>query len=357
VYVTDQRPWWCDIEVTSNTSGHFAYERWKMVTVWLKRAVPTLERAIDGLPSGPILWRTRFEGDVGHLAGDVEQMGFAAALDQISIFTEPTTNTVSLVVGKAFEEASFNAKNVAERALVHALVDGVAKLVGRELKKDEHTAIVDAIVPDDLARQTHAFRTQRFRDYVQRSLPRSPITIDQADDAALKLGLGWRARARSVGAIIEGKTDCTAFLNRLVKVVEDELCDELRGFDRVATIEFALRNHEAAVVDRDRWSRTAAAVLSLHEDKEATLATMALHDFKLNAVFLASRLLVEIALCECPLEGGRKPGSLDLSRLMAKAMLPFGMGGWSDAMRWDVMEPRLRVTPLGDVHANLVDRI
>jgi hypothetical protein len=37
---------------------------------------------------------------------------------------------------------------------------------------------------------------------------------------------------------------------------------------------------------------------------------------------------------------------------MARAGLLFEVGGWSDAIRWDLMKPELRVTPLGDVHAN-----
>ncbi|MDP6588738.1 MAG: hypothetical protein QF666_04755 [Alphaproteobacteria bacterium] len=177
--------------------------------------------------------------------------------------------------------------------------------------------------------------------------------IDGDDAAAIKLGLGWRVHPKSSKTIIEGKSDCISFLNRLVRDIEDELCRDLSEFDRLAIIEFALRNHEAAIVDRDRWHHTAAAVLSLHDNKEATFAVIAKHDSELNAVFLATRLLVEVALCECPVKGGRKPGRLDLSRLMAKIVFLFEMGGWSDAMRWDAMEPRLRVTTLGDVHANL----
>ncbi len=37
---------------------------------------------------------------------------------------------------------------------------------------------------------------------------------------------------------------------------------------------------------------------------------------------------------------------------MAKIMMIQRLGGWSDAIRWGGMEPRLRVTPLGDIHAN-----
>jgi hypothetical protein len=159
-------------------------------------------------------------------------------------------------------------------------------------------------------------------------------------------------REQSQGAWIEGKKDTMAFVNALVTSIEDELCEELRKFSRLDLIDVVLINYEAAIRDRDQWSRTAAAVLGLHDDKEAALATMAHHEFKLNAVLHASRILVEFAICECPLEGGRRVGELDLARLMTRPALLLHAGGWSDAIRWDVMEPKLRVTPLGDIHAN-----
>jgi hypothetical protein len=37
---------------------------------------------------------------------------------------------------------------------------------------------------------------------------------------------------------------------------------------------------------------------------------------------------------------------------MATAMMVHYLGGWSDGMRWKAIEPRLRVTPLGDIHMN-----
>lgn len=353
VYVTKSKPWWCEIEVTDRTSGHFAYERWKMVTTWLSRAVPMLEQAIDGLPAGPILWKAKFEGDVGEYEGLGPIITFTETRTQISVSADSATRTIFTVAGTLFERAHFNAENISERALVDALVEGVALLAGQTLSISDQASLVNSIVRDVSARQTHAFRAQKFRDFVHQDIPRSPITIDEIDASALKLGLGWHVRNRSEGSYVEGKHNCTGFLNNLVKFLEDELCEELHQFDRLATIEFALRNHESAVMDRDRWRRTAAAVLSLHDDKKATLMTMAKQESELNAVFQSTRLLVEFALCECPLQGGRAPGRLDLSRLMSKAAAIFHFGGWSDAIRWDVMEPRLRVTPLGDVHANL----
>ena len=80
-----------------------------------------------------------------------------------------------------------------------------------------------------------------------------------------------------------------------------------------------------------------------------------MHGYKLNAVFQATRLLIEFAICECPVEGGLEPGKLDLTRLMSRALSIPSFGGWSDAIYWDAMEPTLKVRPLGDIHAAIAD--
>jgi hypothetical protein len=359
VYVTANRPWWCEIEVSSETSGHFAFQRWKMATTWISRAAPVLDDAFADLPAGPILWRARFDGILGVLDDDSKKMGYAEAKALLSVFAEVGGQEITIVAAPEFEGAYFNEDNVAERALVEMLIEGTAMVAGRELDASERERLIASIVPDSLARQTHMFRTQSFRDYVRSSLPRSPITIDETDAATIKLGLGWSVRDKAAGSTVEGKSDCLDYLNALVRFVEGDLCNELRAFDRLRTIRLLLRNHEVTVVDRENWSRTAAAMLSLHSDKAAAMGTMASHDFKLNAVFQATRLLSEIAVCECPLSGGRVPSQSDISHLMAKIMGIQQLGGWSDAIRWDVMEPHLRIRPFGDVHAKLgfVDEI
>ena len=113
-----------------------------------------------------------------------------------------------------------------------------------------------------------------------------------------------------------------------------------------------LENHEEASRELSHWQRTAGAVLSLHEDQARTEADILERESELNAVLLTSRILVEFAICACPLDGGQPPGALDLGRLMVAASLIFHSGGDSDAIRWDVMEPFIQITSFGDVHAN-----
>ncbi len=352
VYVTPQRTWWSETETPKDVEGQIAYQRWKASSVWLARAAPVLERRIEGLPDGPILWRTIYAGDLSQVDQSNPPIGYEAAKNERHTSVDQEARLVMVNVTAAFEPAHVNVDNIAERALVAALVEGVAQLGGGTLSPASVEEIVDEIVAGPMARQLHAFTNPSLRDHVQASLPRKPVIIDQIDDATSRLGLGWKVREREAGNWINGKPDTTAFLNQLVAALEDELAEQLRQLDRRQFLEMVLRNHEAAAIDRDHWRRTTGAVVALHDDTAAARETIARYEFKLTAVFQMSRLLAEFALCECPLEGGRRAGALDLSRLMTTASDIFHMGGFSDAIRWDVMEPRIRVTALGDVHAN-----
>ncbi len=352
VFPAASRSWWGASEVGDSLSGQVGYQRMKLIMVWLPRLAPVLETAIKGLPEGPLCWRVRFNGAISELADTVTPATFDDALQDIRFECDRDNRTVTVITGRRYEDAIFHPENIAERALLSRTVEGFANLASHALGDAERDALVNRAMPDTAARETHAFRARHFRDHVRDSLPDDPLTIDREDDAAFRFGLGWQVRARSEGQEIHGKEACTAYLNAIVRYVEDQLCAELRRYDRRATIEMALRNHESASVERNLWERTSAAVLALRTDKDAARDTIARHEFRLAGAFQASRLLIELAVCECPSEGGLNPGALDFSRLMARMAFIQHAGGWSDAIRWGVMEPRVTIAPLGDIFVN-----
>ena len=347
-YLAPRRTWWAEASMPEGTSGHFGYERWRMMTVWLTRVVPILDPVLS-LPPGPVRWRGIFRRVSGGLHRLGAQLDYAKARAAVSVSVDHASGTVITTASEAFEDALHHPENIAERALVDAMIEGFLILANKP--QERRPDLLRSVMPSPLARNSHAFAAQKFRDFVHASIPDRVVQIDKDDDAIIRLNLGWKVRSQADGGHLSGKTETTTYLNALVKSVEDELCSDLRAFNREALLSRLLLNHEAAAADRDRWSRTSAAVLALHADRESTLSTMAEHEFKLNAVFQASRILMEMAICEAPVSGGRQPGDLDLSRAMAKALLLFYMGGWSDAIRWDVMEPTVQITALGDVHA------
>jgi len=344
VYLTSRRQWWCEIV----SAGSF--ERWKLMLTWLPKLASVLDSKMAKLPHGALLLRVEFAGQPLQQP-NAEAVTKPDIADGISIHVDSTKRLVAITTNSAFERGLANPTNVSEAALVEAVISGFAELAGKQ--RDQ--TIVDCrdeIIVGDRARSLHAFNAQHFRDFVRPAIPEITVGIDPIDDATLRLGLGWKSRNREDGSEIEGVGQCTEFLNNLVGTIEDDLCRELKDFDRKSTIRLALQNHEAAMLQQSTWRRTAGAVLSLRDNSQATMAVIADHKFKADATLLASRVLVELAVCECPLQGGCAPGRLDLARLLARLSLVISFGGWSDAIHYEAAVPSIEVTPLGDIHVD-----
>jgi len=345
------RCWW--YEVTSAQSGavDLTSQRWEMLGTWMRRAMRPLESAFgNGLREGPVFWHCHFE-DAFENTGMFEPGTVEDAVAGISVDVNLSERTVNFKLNRRFDKAIYNVDNVAERALVAELVSGMAKLA--RTQRTDLESLVNDIVPNAAARQSHIFPVQTFRDHFHDLLTREPVRITSLDDAAAKLGLGWTNRSRDEGGVVEGKAECLAYLSDLVRTLEDALCAELRTYNRSALIGAILFNHEVASVSRERWHRSASAMLALRDNRVATLRGMGEHEFKLNAVFQPSRNLIEMAICESPVDGGIDPGDFDLARLLTKGAELYQLGGWSDLIFWDAMKPSLIIRPYGDVHGHL----
>lgn len=341
-FVSKARTWWCKVGPPGSRDD------WKTLTQWIARFARVLDDNLSFLPTGPLELLVRFLGhlDDSELPKDVTKEEIRAG---IRVNTDVSRRRVSIEVDEMFVHGLANPKNISELSLMDAIVDGFLAFhpeVHHSLKR----VVLEQIVPDELIRDRHFFYAQHFRDFVRESLPRKPVVVDSLDNTTLRLGLGWRAREREDGPKVSGKTQCTSFLNSLVKQTEERLCAELKKYNRLAFVKRALANHESAFLVHQRWRQTAAANLSLHADREATLRVMADQEFKNNGVQLASRVLNEAAICECQLEGGLVPGDLDLARLIAQVLLVVRLGEWSDGIHREVIAPTVLISPLGELH-------
>ncbi|MIL09685.1 hypothetical protein BZU93_27890 [Salmonella enterica subsp. enterica] len=114
-----------------------------------------------------------------------------------------------------------------------------------------------------------------------------------------------------------------------------------------------MENHEAAVIDRSGWERTSGAVLDLSANSRESRADIYDGILKTNAISCASRIILEAALCECPVGSGFDVADFDLSNLMASAMIVHHLGGYSDAIRYEGMRPEVRISPAGEVQIDV----
>lgn len=344
------RAWWFE-QASPDSSPTGSYERWRMLGTWCRRAAPLLEGGYgQNLGAGPVLWRCVFT-QPQQLFDPAEPWGTAEDAERsIALEVDPAKRTVQLTIDPRFDRALFNPANVAEAALVRALIRGVALLVGQPQVDQE--VLFRQIVPNENARQSHVMAARHFRDFLPMLDQQKVVNVSKYDDGNTRIGLGWKVRHPSEGNVITGKEASRDYLNKLVRKLEDELCEQLRSLDRLDVLCNLLLNYEVAAVSREHWHRTSAANLAFRNDEAQALGPMRGHDFKLNTVFHTSRVLVEMALCECPLKGGRRFGEIDHTSLMTLASQIYQLAGWSSLVHWGLMTPKVAIQAVGDVHVN-----
>ncbi|WP_144056651.1 hypothetical protein [Rhodopirellula europaea] len=350
VYLASDAHWW--FILCNQPLNSVGYERYQMLLTWLRRTIPLVQPIAEDKEFASVELHFRFTSPLLYLVDEIP--GTLPTMeeieDEIDVNVDPERNVISLTVGAKFEAGFGHATNVSELALIRQVIVGVAEWSGRALEANEIEQLANAITGGPDGRHMHAMVGLTFRDGFAAQLNQDAIIPDLLDDGILNLGMAFRIEPRENGrTIISGKSEALLFLNRLVTTLEDGLCDRLRRLDRTKLITKLVFNHERAVFRRDLWRRTSKSNLAIHDDYPAALDTIVNRNRRYDSCIQPTRLVIEAAICECPIEGGLEPGPSDLSELMTWINSISILGGWSDAIHMDAMKPELEITPLGKV--------
>ncbi len=348
--ITKRRPWWCRLN-QDGTALDFdtRFKIWDALHNWLERIGKVLDKKFPNILIGPVLFSLDLSALPAYEHLPENPPSPSEALIDVTVI--PEKSTVELHIKEPFLYHMHNPLNISEKELVHACIKGFVALVNLKLNDPEIEKLRDIIVPNQDARHIHIFKAHRFRDYIRAYDECDYTTIKDFDASFLRVGLGY-VDGKTGAREISGKDDCVSFLNSVVLNSWKQFKDELKKYNRSSLIIAALRNIEGIASEKDQWQRTARAVIGLHDNKDNIHRARVKHFSGLYAADLASRIIVETAVCECPLEGGYQVGSIDLSILMARASLLFHMGNLSDAIEKGVTEPKIIVAANGEVKSD-----
>lgn len=347
VWRSGNRTWW--IETVPQKEPSYLYPVFEMQMVWMERLAPILAHHFPGLPE-VLTWKLVSPAWPVIRSEDIKAPPIEELKAAISASCNHDTFVVTTEIGAKFYFGLSRPDNVSEVTLLEAFLAQVIALV--EEPEVDTAALLREIVPSPDARQLHAFAPQDFRDHVRESVPDKVVEISRFDDASQRLGLGWHGLPRP-GGTVHGRDECTKVLNAITTAAEEMFCGHLRQFERHALVRRIVENHEASMIDKSRWERTSGAVLDLSANPQGSREEVYESILKANATGYASRIILEAALCECPVGTGFEVADFDLSNLMALAMMIHHLGGYSDAIRYEGMRPEVRISPAGEVQIDV----
>ena len=317
---------------------------------WIYRLDPIIEPLISELVHSKLLWTWELvDKDIPVFIDntlDYEQL------------IEITSTEVEILDGCIIVESKFGKdfllgfhqeKNFAEKAMIASLVRGVLSLrFEGEALEENITNVLSRVFADLYGKSVHVLKAQNYLDRVKKSLTK-PIFVDKFDDANSRVGLGWLCREPGDSSLIEGVGNCTEYLRNLTNLMWLEIKSMLSQFNKEKTIMMLLNNHESLDSDSEHWTRTFKASLGLHKDKKNVYNVVTEQLGNRNAGLLGTRIIIEMALCECEQSDGQVPSPLDVTKLITYATSLFQYGNSSDSIRFEMTSPKIQISPMGDV--------
>ncbi|WP_369928458.1 hypothetical protein [Xanthomonas sp. NCPPB 2632] len=340
---------WATFDAPNMKDRGVIYELWNTVRVWLGRIDEALAEVAGPRAAGKIV-KARLvleDGDdVNHFI-DTPPPANVHSFWHLKRTSEQ--RAIRVVFRKGFLSAFRAADNRAERAVVRALGTAYATLMKLPNAGQVGEDIERLAVPDDIARSFHMMEGREFGDWSRRFLTRPLLTIEDVESAAARIELGWKAAAPDAPLHYQGKKPVGKLLGDVVDVLVRDIIEQLGKLDRRATLQRLLENAEHARADERRWHLTAAAVLALHAGEEGAEDVVSRELGRFAGAQITSRIVLEMAICACPLEGGMAPSDMALTKLLARAALLSRIGGLSDAVRFGALAADVAISPLGDI--------
>ncbi|TKS58235.1 MAG: hypothetical protein EWM72_03127 [Nitrospira sp.] len=250
-----------------------------------------------------------------------------------------------------FQEPENTGEKLTLRALARALF-----LLHKGTEIDSRDTVfeilLDKVIGNSGIRVLHLFHTYYPIEYLLSRQGQKPVFLAHEDFVFAKLKLSDGCTAGGPKAKLETKSESNEFLHQVVDKIWGQLRELLRRFDRASVIRQALRVHEAVIYDRAHWRRTAQAVIALYSSAEDVLKIAVDREKDRNQVALPARTVLEMAICECPISGGREISRWELDEVLAKTALLIEAATDSDAIKLEIAGPIVELHVNGEYTIN-----
>ncbi|WP_341910957.1 hypothetical protein [Ferrovibrio terrae] len=340
---TDRRVWWVEMHQGENNDyTPFAFALWDLSLCWMTRVATEVEAILPNLPLGALAIVVKAPALSDH---DLSQLPVADPVVAPTVAVEGNLATISC--SPEFVTSFRLPENDGDRMMVAAMVRAAFGLANTPIDEAQVAAVVAAVIPDSHARFIHARPANSIQDHIFQGFDLPHLRLIEAEDLSwayygLPEAAGWIG-----GPGIVPADQTSGVLHRTVDGLWQRIKAKLQKFNRSSTIAKALANYESIERDRSFGKTTAAATLSLYEPRDVVLTYAINREGRRSLAGLASRVLAEMAVCECPANGGLPLTGIDLDTLIADIAVLIECAGHGDSLRYGLSTDPLVVHPNG----------
>jgi hypothetical protein len=347
-----ERVWWLESLDVDGASRKWRYRIWHAMLQWLEAIGSQLiDRFPNSFPRGArcvglsVPTETKFQS-IGDIPADNAQIARA-----VVVISAQTNAKASVAVTGSWLSHVRRPENDAEVELVAAILEQLTATGTNGLSRDALRELVKAAIGSEHWRWIHAGVTLTPLDRMgAQGLLGSFKAIRKSALALAKCGSIWRFHSRTDGLQIVGEAPCMEFLARYHASMLDALIERIRTFNRTDLVLLAAGRYQASRHEQSSWRRAIRAMRAI-QGKAADEQAFERQN-EMNAVQRAAKSVMEIAACEAQAIEGVSPDQDDLDDLFATALLLLGNGQLFASIRAGLVEPRLKISPAGDLLSN-----
>lgn len=342
---------WGSILTPNISDKDVEYHLWRLIIEWFHRIGREFDDRYSSAENFPVV-NVKLNIEFRDRDTDLEDKAKPTHQELRSLVTitpNNEQNSMNLIFESGFLDGFRLVHNIAERLIVRGLISGYLKLFGMANRTMEIEEIEELVVPNDNARSFHLFHGRSFLDYMSGSLPKELVTVEEIYHARKKIGLGHRVKGFENQSKLERKENVLKFLHGVTDILIKDITKTLKKYDLNSTLKRLILNCEKSDAEDTHWRRTGSAVLGLHGMNSNTESIFVSELSKFAGTSITSRVLIEMALCECSDSSESKLSDIELKELLATTSLLIQNGGVSDAIYYNILPPALTISPLGDI--------
>jgi len=323
------------------------FHLWQALVTWFERL---FERVANGILANrlPGLVTLKFVVEEPFVFDD----GTVAAEKMIDVI-EKNSHTVTFGVSRLILRQFQSETNLTEKLFITSVFEALMAFCGVNDRKSTLDMVIEEGFRGRAAKSMHvAFRTDvraMLHSLVRRS---RPTKVSQEVKETSRIGLAQRICPFISAGTYRGPS-ARWLLNTSASRMRLLIKQRLVTIDRKSVIQLLFENMEVIEADNWQYRISTSALFDLHGGIDPVDAAMRDHVSTNEGTLLASKIAIEMAVCDSPTEGGLTATHFDLRWLISQVLVLIEFGYQSDALYTGLAEiDDVKIHPNGDVEAD-----